>query len=295
MERAEQNLPLVTVVVPSYNHEKFITKCIESIVNQTYTNINLIIIDDGSTDSSQLILKELQKKYKFDLFFQENKGLPFIFNKVIKESNKGKYFTFCASDDYWDREKIENQVGFMEKNPHYPMSFGKTFYIDEIDNIIPKEDINNNKLKGGYIFNELFLFKFHPPVNYIFRSNIFDLVGLYDNDLIAEDFDMNLRISSKFQIGYLEKNLSYYRISNSNGKLKNREKLTNSHLKSIDRFKENILYRKSKHLIFLRNFLEYSKHTKYKILGMKYMIKSINLFYHKYFILGIFNLIFSWK
>ena len=76
--------PLVSVIVPCYNHEKYVEKTIESIVNQTYKNIELIVIDDGSKDNSTIILEKLSRQYNFYYEHQHNIGLPATLNKMIK-------------------------------------------------------------------------------------------------------------------------------------------------------------------------------------------------------------------
>ena len=87
----EENIPLVSVVVPCYNHEKYVKETIESIVNQTYKNIELIVIDDGSKDNSVKVIQELADKYGFTFIHRPNKGLSATLNEGIRLS-KGKYF-----------------------------------------------------------------------------------------------------------------------------------------------------------------------------------------------------------
>ena len=102
MSSIKNNCPLVSIIVPCYNHEKYITECIGSIMNQTFRNFELTVIDDGSKDQSFEVLKSLQKKYEFNLIHQENRGISATLNRGIKEFSRGKYISFCASDDFWD-------------------------------------------------------------------------------------------------------------------------------------------------------------------------------------------------
>ncbi len=287
--------PLVSVIVPSYNHERYITQCIESIINQTYKNFKLIVIDDGSTDKSPDILKELQNKYGFKLLVQENHGIAFTLNRGIKEFSAGKYFTLCASDDYWALDKLEKQVNFMENNRSYPMCYGKTYYVDENSNILLKEDLNNRRLKGGWIFDDIFLFKIHPPINYMYRTNIFSEVGYYKEGIIAEDFYMNLKISNKYKIGFIDEYLGYYRLTEIQTKIERSEIVANSHLSTIELYKDNYLYNKAKTMVYLRMFCSFSGYTKHKVKSITYLLRSVLLFYHKLFILGSFQLVFVWR
>ena len=109
--------PLVTVIVPSYNHKRFIIQCLDSIKDQTYPNIQWIVVDDGSKDGSQELLKEKQNYYGYELYLQENKGLSATLTDMIKNYGKGKYVACCASDDAWLPDKIKIQVEYMEEHP----------------------------------------------------------------------------------------------------------------------------------------------------------------------------------
>lgn len=289
----EKIMPLVSVIVPSYNHENFITQCVESIVNQTYKNIELIVIDDGSKDKSQNILKELQKKYNFQLIIQENIGLPCTLNRGICEFAKGKYISFCASDDFWLLDKIENQVKFMEDNQFYPMSYGRTYYVAEDSTII--ETGNDSTLKGGWIFDSILLFDLHPPVNYMYRRSIFEEVGIFSEDAFAEDYDMNLKISNKYCIGFIDKYLSFYRLTDFDNKINRFNKVANSHLISIEKYKSYRLYSKAKTMVYLRKFDNFSAYKRFKIKSSINLIKSLSLFYKKRFIFALIKLLFFWK
>ena len=108
---------LVSVITPSYNSEKFISKTIESVINQTYKNWEMIIVDDCSTDKSNKIIENYIKKdnrIKF-LKLEKNMGPAVARNTAIREA-KGRYIAFLDSDDIWLPEKLEKQLEFMNKN-----------------------------------------------------------------------------------------------------------------------------------------------------------------------------------
>lgn len=114
------NEPLVSVIIPSYNHEKYISDCIDSIVNQTYKNIQLIIIDDGSTDNSPSIINKKVVSIKDcfgDIVFisnESNQGVLKSLNQALLEV-RGEYISFCASDDKLLPSNIEMLSGFLSK------------------------------------------------------------------------------------------------------------------------------------------------------------------------------------
>lgn len=286
---------LVSIIIPSYNHEKYITECIESIISQTYKNFELIVIDDGSKDNSREILEALKTKYNFTLVFQENQGIAFTLNRGIKEFSHGEYLTFCASDDFWLLDKLEKQVRFMENNRYYPMCYGKTFHVDESSNILKVFDKENNSLKGGWIFEDIFLFRFYPPVNYLFRKNIFVELGYYDEDVFAEDYYMNLKISSKYPIGFIDDYLGFYRYDSNPAKISRFEIVSDSHLMAIENFKSHRLYKRAKRYVYLRKFDTFSKFTVHKKKALKNLFKSLPLCYDKQFLKAIIKLIIYWK
>lgn len=122
---------LVSIITPSYNCEKFISSTIESVLNQTYENFEMIIVDDSSTDKTTEIVKKYQKKDKrIKLIVLDSKGGASIArNTAIKEA-KGKYIAFLDGDDMWCPEKLEKQISFMEDNNIY-FSYSDYEYIDE--------------------------------------------------------------------------------------------------------------------------------------------------------------------
>lgn len=150
-------MPLVSIITPSYNSEKFISQTINSILNQTYSNWELIITDDCSTDNTLSILEEYAKKdgrikiYKLKV----NAGAALARNNSLKYCNSN-YVTFIDSDDSWDKEKLFLQLAFMQKN-NYPISFTSYRLLnesgEELNRIVPvKKEINyNSYLKNTII------------------------------------------------------------------------------------------------------------------------------------------------
>lgn len=289
------NYPLVSVFVPSYNHAGFITTCIESIVHQTYRNFELIVIDDGSTDSTPAILRGLKEKYGFTLIFQENRGVAATFNRAVRELIRGKYLSACASDDYWAPEKLAIQVEQMEANPDWGMCYGKNHFVNDSGVIISGYSGDEKKLRGGDIFKDLMLFRFHPHVNYMIRRSVFDKVGLYDEGILTEDFHMNLKIASMYPIGFIDRYLGYYRIPAGKMKIERYLLLTSSHRQVLEAYRHHPAYRKALHITSLRNFDTYSGFSGYKMLALKNMLSALGVCYHKRFLIAVLKLLFFYK
>ena len=132
----QDNMPLVTAVIPVYNHEKYVVESIRSILNQTYQNIELIVLNDGSKDRShQMILplvEECQRRFaRFEYINRENIGLCATLNQALAWA-KGEYFSGLASDDVALPEKIQVLVDALEaKGPSYAAAFGNAWFIDD--------------------------------------------------------------------------------------------------------------------------------------------------------------------
>ena len=263
--------PLVSVIVPSFNHSAYIGKCIESIIKQSYHNIQLIVVDDGSTDNSVSKLEELKKTYNFNLILQKNQGLSKTLTNTIKNIANGKYISICASDDYWDKDKIKEQIEFMEKNQFYKMCYTNCYYVDKNSKIIKNKahSENEKKFRSGYLFKELFLIDYHIPVTYLFVKQILEEINYYPNEVYCEDYYMNLRISEKYPIGYINKKLVYYRLE-TNSLLKTC-KIYNSQKMIIDLYFDHPLYLKAKKNWKLRAFNAISFYPK----GKKYCLPYI--------------------
>ena len=139
--------PLVTILVPCFNHQDYVRETIESIVKQTYKNIELIVIDDGSTDNSPLILAELSQKYNFYFEHQKNIGVSATLNKGIKMA-KGEYISTIASDDLITPDKIEILINEIKNcSDEYALVFGNTDFIDNNSNKISLKRGNKNFFK----------------------------------------------------------------------------------------------------------------------------------------------------
>lgn len=286
--------PLVTVIVPSYNHKKYILECLDAIKDQTYSNIQWIVVDDGSKDGSQELLKEKQSYYGYELFLQDNKGLSATLTDMMKNHAKGKYIEACASDDAWLPEKTQKQVDYMEAHPNCAMCFGRTYRMDANSTIYGDDNYNIKNYCGGRIFNDIITQKFHPPVNYMWRAEVLASIGFFPQGVVAEDFYINCKIAYDYEIGYIPEFMGKYRITPSEGR-RDPSSLLKSHEETILLYKNTTIFPKAIRLQYIRTFCRLALYKKYKRLAFRYMIKSLPLFYNKLFIIGVSNFLFKWK
>lgn len=233
---------LVTVGVALYNHENYIVKCLESIINQSYDQIELIVIDDGSPDKSYDVAKQyldsVDTQKKIIIKTRPNKGMCNTLNEIAHMA-KGKYISFIGSDDYWATNKIEEHVQFLEENKHLALVHSNSHIVDDANNITSKIDFSQKK-NSGSIFNDIVYGKggINTP-SHLYRTSVYEKIGYYDASLKFEDTDFWLRITKEFEIGFINDFHSYYRWHGENlSDSKNKLKFYNDEIIKI--FKKNI-------------------------------------------------------
>lgn len=209
--------PLVSIIIPCYNHEHYIQDCIQSVIDQSYLNIELIIIDDGSSDNSCLKIQEMissceERFVRFEFRKRSNKGLSATLNEAIIWT-EGKYFAALASDDQILSNKIDIQVRFMEKTPDVVALFAGANYIDENNKTIK----SNNLEEKEYIFEKIFLneCQFYAPTQ-LMKTETLKNTGGYREDILVEDWYMWLKMAERGKIYCLSENLANYRIHSEN-------------------------------------------------------------------------------
>jgi alpha-1,3-rhamnosyltransferase len=221
-----QNGPLVSVIIPAYNHEMYIEEALQSVINQTYKNIQLIVINDGSTDGTGAVIVNFIKKndkFNIEYFSKPNEGICRTFNKGL-ELAKGKYIALLASDDMYASDKTEKQLRLMEENAniglvfsdHYFVRFNQVTQIKATDYKPSTKRCFVNNIQNVNMYEKLLTENIIPALTVLIRKECFDKVGGFDNDLQREDYDMWLRISKEFPIAFIDEPLAYYRIHDSN-------------------------------------------------------------------------------
>lgn len=284
----QTNNPLVSVIVPSYNHALYIENCIKSIVNQSYKNIQLIVIDDGSRDNSVELLTKLSQEYGFTFVSQKNIGLSATLNRGIQQYAKGKYITIVASDDWWLPNKIETQVRFLAEHPQFKMCYGKANVVDELGEI---KYTYGNAPKTDDFFKELINAtegSFIPVLTVMYEREIHDVIGYYDEKSYIEDWDMHLRIAYKYSIGFINEPLACYRYHGSNMS-SNTVKMMNAMINIVKKWNHLSDYSRIIKKWELIAFRQLAKN--YKKEARKYLLPASKSFYKVGFWRGVFNLI----
>jgi len=195
LEKSGLDQPLVSMCIPVYNHERFVEQSIKSILQQTYQNIELIIIDDGSSDASTRVIEGLldacEKRFvRFCYIARENRGLSRTLNEAL-EWSKGKYFSALASDDCILPEKTAFLVNFLEREPGCLAAFGSIYLIDD-DGVRGAARVRS----GTFGFREVITLKAElPAVSGMLRLEKLRAAGGFNVNTRVEDWDMWLRLT----------------------------------------------------------------------------------------------------
>ena len=219
--------PKVSVIIPCYNGAKWISQAVESVLNQTYQEFELIIVDDGSTDNSKKIIDHylLNGAVRY-IQHKENKGIPTTRNTGIKAS-KGQYIAFLDQDDLWLSRKLEEQVKLFEKDKDrkiglvftdllYFDSRGETFEGAWPDRNVAKVlSAKSRRDTLLQLFKENFIST--PAAVMIRKKECFEKLGLLNEELYsADDYEFWFRIAGNFKIEYLDKPLVKKRLHENN-------------------------------------------------------------------------------
>ena len=205
--------PPISVVMPAYNSEKYISEAIESILNQTYKNFEFIITNDGSTDKTLSIIKKYAKQDKRIKIInnEKNLGISPSLNNGVKAS-KGKYIAIMNHDDISLTTRFEEQIKHMEKHPEIGIlgTFIETF--DERGNVfIRKYPVKDSKIRKKIFFYSPLS---HPST--IIRKEVFSEVGFYkERASPCEDVELYFRVGERYKLENLPKILLRYRIHKS--------------------------------------------------------------------------------
>jgi glycosyltransferase involved in cell wall biosynthesis len=206
--------PLVSVICLCYNHERFIKEALDSVLSQTYSPIEIIIIDDASSDSSKDIIRNfISSDPRTQVIFNEqNTGSCSSFNKAFKLA-KGKYIIDFATDDVMKANKIQSQVEAFEKlDEDYGVVFSNALNINEDSMPIGEHFKTNDIVPQEFIYTEVLKRFFIPTTTMMVKKKVLDDLGGYDEKLSYEDFDFWVRSSHKFKYHYINEVLMLRRI-----------------------------------------------------------------------------------
>ncbi|MFM4704352.1 glycosyltransferase [Aeromonas bivalvium] len=218
---------LVSILIPVFNHEKYIEECLTSIINLTYSNIEVLICDDGSADNSLSIVKAWCLQHpglNVKVFTQENKGVCHTLNRLLSEAS-GEFITICASDDALLPDSISLRLAAMHSDPAIEAVIGDAVVING-DSV----EVNRSAMKSLYNANfsalaarparELvFNWSVVGPTLLVKRS-LYNKIGMYDPNLLVEDRDFYLRCLAINGLKFIPDIVAKYRVHSDNASRK---------------------------------------------------------------------------
>lgn len=272
------SFPTVSYIIPVYNHEKYIIQTLDSILLENYPNKEILIINDGSTDTCHEKIQSWMKIHENDITIvyksRENKGISRTLNELISISS-GQYILPVASDDYLINNMTLQRVEILQNNPNKLMLISDAIVVNEDNNIIYSS--GNFELYGG---NKDHFFSDDGLINEIVRNwscvgpicimdkRIYDQIGYYDSSISIEDWDFYLRASAKKLILFEDMKVAAYRIhsNNAHATLSNRANM----LKAI----AQTAHQNRRYFDFPFNLILYFKYIKSRLSMVKLYVQS---------------------
>jgi glycosyltransferase involved in cell wall biosynthesis len=222
----------VSVVIPAYNSARYIGKTLDSVMNQSYPELEIILVDDGSTDNTKDVIKPYLDKIVY--FFQENSGGPASPRNVGVALATSNYISFLDSDDLMMRDKIEKEMNLFTTDPTLHLVFTNFLKIDEKENTKPREHIDSKsllwsldiesigdkmyKITGKKAYEELLINNFIGTSGVIVKKEIVERIGGFDESVTKgglEDRDLWLKVAYQGDLGYLDEIMHVYQIRKS--------------------------------------------------------------------------------
>lgn len=199
------NIPLITVYITNYNYEKYIRKSINSVLNQTLQNFELIIIDDGSTDNSKQIIESYNDNNRIKIIYQQNKGLNITNNVALKIAN-GKYIVRLDADDYFEKDALKVMSDKLDSDDELGLVFPDYYLVDEDENILHEE--KRHSFEKDVTLLDM---PAHGACTMI-RKSFLQALGGYDEQFKCQDgYDLWVRFTAKHKVTNVNKILFSYR------------------------------------------------------------------------------------
>ncbi len=192
----------ISVIIPTFNRSSFLTRSINSVLNQTYNDFKLIVVDDGSIDNTNDLINSNYQNIIY--LHQNNKGVSSARNLGIN-TTQSEWIAFLDSDDEWHPKKLELQIKELKKNPSYFICHTNEKWIKNGKHLNQK---NKHQKYGGWIFDKCLSLCCVSPSSIIIHNSVFKNCGIFDENFpVCEDYELWLRISSKYKFLYLQDKL----------------------------------------------------------------------------------------
>ena len=198
-------MPTVSIILATYNRRHLLGRSVKSVLNQTYQDYELIIVDDGSTDDTEKVVQNFNSEKIKYIKHPKNKGIPAARNTGIRLA-EGDYIAFQDDDDEWMPEKLERQINaYINESPEVGVVYTQYNLIDIHNKPLPQLKVAQRE---GYIFGQLLNENHIPPQTSLIRKECFSKVGMFDERFLRmQDWELFLRISQHYRFKFIDEPL----------------------------------------------------------------------------------------
>lgn len=201
--------PLVSVIIPVYNQERYLASAVESVLNQTFSDFELIVVDDGSTDRTPDVIASFVSRIR--ALRKPNGGGASALNLGIQEA-RGAWIAWLSSDDLWEPTKLERQIAEIRRQPTYAFSYTDAHIVDAEGLIVERQHLPNPRTRRARMLL-LVRRSFINGIGVLVRRDVFKDVGLFDEEnRFTYDFDMWSRIAPRYDFLHVPEPLVRYRV-----------------------------------------------------------------------------------
>lgn len=194
--------PAVSVIITTYNRRQFVQEAIESVLSQDFSDHEIVVVDDGSTDGTRERLRAWWRNITY--CYQPNRGVSGARNHGLQIA-RGELISFLDSDDLWTPKKLARQAAVMERAPEISVTYTDEVWLRNGVRVNPK---NKHRKYSGLIFEKCLPLCIISPSSVMLRRKVFDTVGVFDETLpVCEDYDLWLRIAARFPILFINEKL----------------------------------------------------------------------------------------
>lgn len=194
---------LISVVIPSFNRREVLARAVRSVMEQTFSEWELIVVDDGSEDESGKVVEETRDA-RVKYVYQKHRGVSAARNLGIRLA-RGEWIAFLDSDDYWQPGKLERQVEALRARPHYRVIYTDEIWIRRGRRVNPKKI---HRKYGGWIYHRCLPLCLISPSSVMLHQSVLDEMGSFDENYpVCEDYELWLRVAARHPVFFLEEPL----------------------------------------------------------------------------------------
>ena len=272
--------PLVSVVIATYNMGQYLPQAVDSILQQTWKKLEIIVVDDGSNDNTPEVMLNYSTDSRVNYIRNENQGQPKAKNCGIKNT-KGDFIAFCDADDFWEANKLEIQMPLFS-NPKVGVVYSEVSFIDEHNRRYTKED--HEVRHSGTITNQMLIENFVPFGTSIIRRSCIDQNGVFDEEFrMGIDWDLWLRYSLDWEFKYAPEKTYVYRVwsgqmsNNYRGRYDHAKRILTKFVNLYGQQLNPVFVKKAWADMYVREASVYARNEKLFLMPLKNIVRGIAL------------------